>query len=44
VIVALVAASITFVVYSVRRRWLLAEMLVVLERFEGADCPAVQAV
>ena len=31
VIVALVAASITFVVYSVRRRWLLAEMLVVLE-------------
>ncbi|WP_395057604.1 MotA/TolQ/ExbB proton channel family protein [Polaromonas sp.] len=31
VIVALVAASITFVVYSVRRRWLLAEMLAVLE-------------
>ena len=31
VIVALVAASITFVVYSVRRRWLLAEMLVVLD-------------
>lgn len=31
VIVALVAASITFVIYSVRRRWLLAEMLVVLD-------------
>jgi hypothetical protein len=31
VIVALVAASITFVVYSVRRRWLLAEMLIVLD-------------
>lgn len=31
VIVALVAASITFVVYSVRRRWLLAEMVAVLE-------------
>ena len=31
VIVALVAASITFVVYSVRRRWLLAEMLLVLD-------------
>ena len=31
VIVALVAASITFVVYSVRRRWLLAEMLALLE-------------
>lgn len=31
VIVALVAASITFVVYSVRRRWLLAEMLTVLD-------------
>ena len=31
VIVALVAASFTFVVYSVRRRWLLAEMLVVLD-------------
>lgn len=31
VIVALVAASITFVVYSVRRRWLLAEMLAVLD-------------
>lgn len=31
VIVALVAASLTFVIYSVRRRWLLAEMLVVLE-------------
>ena len=31
VIVALIAASITFVVYSVRRRWLLAEMLVVLD-------------
>lgn len=31
VIVALVAASISFVVYSVRRRWLLAEMLAVLE-------------
>lgn len=37
VIVALVAASITFVVYSVRRRWLLAEMLVVLERLESAE-------
>lgn len=31
VIVALVAASITFVIYSVRRRWLLAEMLAVLD-------------
>ena len=31
VIVALVAASVTFVVYSVRRRWLLAEMLALLE-------------
>jgi hypothetical protein len=31
VIVALMAASITFVVYSVRRRWLLAEMLTVLD-------------
>ncbi len=31
VIVALVAASITFVVYSVRRRWLLAEMLALLD-------------
>lgn len=31
VIVALMAASISFVVYSVRRRWLLAEMLAVLE-------------
>ena len=31
VIVALVAASMTFVVYSVRRRWLLAEMLAVLD-------------
>ncbi len=37
VIVALVAASITFVVYSVRRRWLLAEMLVVLERLESSE-------
>ena len=40
VIVALVAASITFVVYSVRRRWLLAEMLVVLDvldRLDGND-------
>lgn len=31
VIVALVAASISFVIYSVRRRWLLAEMLMVLD-------------
>ena len=31
VIVALVAASITFVVYSVRRRWLLAEMLTLMD-------------
>lgn len=31
VIVALVAASISFVVYSVRRRWLLAEMLALLD-------------
>ena len=31
VIVALVSASITFVVYSVRRRWLLSELLSVLE-------------
>lgn len=31
VIVSLVAASITFVVYSVRRRWLLSEMVAVLE-------------
>ena len=37
VIVALVAASLTFVIYSVRRRWLLAEMLLVLERFDVAD-------
>ncbi len=37
VIVALVAASITFVVYSVRRRWLLAEMLVVLESLERSE-------
>lgn len=36
VIVALVAASITFVVYSVRRRWLLAEMLVLLNGPDGA--------
>ncbi len=41
VIVALVAASITFVVYSVRRRWLLAEMLVVLERLEAQEGSAV---
>ena len=41
VIVALVAASITFVVYSVRRRWLLAEMLVVLERLEALEGQAV---
>ena len=41
VIVALVAASITFVVYSVRRRWLLAEMLVVLERHEALEGQAV---
>lgn len=31
VIVALVAASITFVIYSVRRRWLLAELVTLLE-------------
>ena len=37
VIVALVAASITFVVYSVRRRWLLAEMLVVLDGLDGVQ-------
>jgi biopolymer transport protein ExbB/TolQ len=35
VIVALVAASITFVIYSVRRRWLLAELVTVLDG-EGA--------
>jgi biopolymer transport protein ExbB/TolQ len=37
VIVALVAASITFVVYSVRRRWLLAEMLQLLDGPDGAN-------
>jgi biopolymer transport protein ExbB/TolQ len=31
VIIALVSASITFVIYSVRRRWLLAELVTVLE-------------
>ena len=38
VIVALASASITFVVYTVRRRWLMRELVMVLD---AADAPIV---
>ena len=38
VIVALASASITFVVYTVRRRWLMRELVMVLD---AADAPAI---
>jgi len=36
VIVALAAASITFVVYTVRRRWLMRELVMVLDAADGS--------
>lgn len=39
VIVALASASITFVVYTVRRRWLMRELVMVLDAAEAPTLP-----